>query len=79
MKRFFNKVCKVASNASSVNSNPTTNVSVIFPSQKKLRTKNDHVLKCLPLNIYFFKVNNSNSERCEICSKLTIRTSKGRH
>ena len=30
-----------------------------------------------PANIYLFKVNNSNTtKRCEICSKLTIKTSE---
>ena len=30
-----------------------------------------------PANIYLFKVNNKNTrKRCEICSKLTIKTSK---
>ena len=30
----------------------------------------------LPVNIYLFKVNNRNTrKRCEICSKLTIKTS----
>ena len=33
-----------------------------------------------PANIYLFKVNNRNtSERCEICSKQTIKTPKQRH
>ena len=33
-----------------------------------------------PANIYLFKVNNRNSrKRCEICSKLTIKTSEWRH
>ena len=31
-------------------------------------------------NIYLFKVNNRNTrKRCDICSKLTIKTSKRRH
>ena len=30
---------------------------------------------CFPANIYLFKVNNRNGrKRCEICSKLTIKT-----
>ena len=33
-----------------------------------------------PANIYLFKVNNKNTrERCEICSKLTIKTPVRRH
>ena len=33
----------------------------------------------LPANIYLFKVNNRNTrERCKICSKLIIKTSKQR-
>ena len=32
-----------------------------------------------PFNIYLFKVNNSNTrERCELCSKLTIKTPERR-
>ena len=27
-----------------------------------------------PANIYLFKVNNGNRKRCEICSRLTIKT-----
>ena len=31
-------------------------------------------------NIYLFKVNNRNTrKRCDICSKLTIKTSERRH
>ena len=34
----------------------------------------------LPVNIYLFKVNNRNiRKRCEICSKLTIKTTERRH
>ena len=33
-----------------------------------------------PANIYLFKVNNRNTgKRCEICSKLTIKTPERRH
>ena len=33
-----------------------------------------------PTNIYLFKVNDRNTrKRCEICSKLTIKTTKLRH
>ena len=33
-----------------------------------------------PANIYLFKVNNKNTrKRCEICSKLTIKTPERRH
>ena len=33
-----------------------------------------------PVNIYLFKVNNrSTRKRCEICSKLTIKTTERRH
>ena len=28
----------------------------------------------IPANVYLFKVNNSTRKRCEICSKLTIKT-----
>ena len=32
-----------------------------------------------PANIYLLKVNNRNTrKRCEICSKLTIKTTEGR-
>ena len=35
--------------------------------------------KC-PTNIYLFNVNNRNTtKRCEICSKLTIKTPERRH
>ena len=34
----------------------------------------------IPANIYLFKVNNRNiTKRCEICSKLTIKTPTRRH
>ena len=34
----------------------------------------------IPANIYLFKVNNRNTtKRCEICSKLTIKTPTWRH
>ena len=37
-------------------------------------------LKTFPAGIYLLKVNKRNSRiRCEICSKLTIKTSEGRH
>ena len=33
-----------------------------------------------PANIYLFKVNNKNTrKRCEICSKLTVKTPERRH
>ena len=33
-----------------------------------------------PVNIYLFKVNNRNTrKRCEICSKLTIKTPEQHH
>ena len=33
-----------------------------------------------PANIYLFKVNNRNTrKRCDICSKLTIKTPEQRH
>ena len=36
--------------------------------------------KSIPLGIYMFKVNNRNARtRCEICSKLTIRTLEQHH
>ena len=39
-----------------------------------------HLVTHFPANIYLFKVNNRNtSERCEICSKLAIKTSGRRH
>ena len=35
---------------------------------------------CQAANIYLFKVNNRNTrKRCEICSKLTIKTPEQRH
>ena len=34
---------------------------------------------CIPAGIYLLKVNNRNTRtRCEICSKLTIKTPEGR-
>ena len=37
--------------------------------------KDTYSLDHLPTNIYLFKVNNINTrKRCEICSKLTIKT-----
>ena len=36
--------------------------------------------KKITANIYLFKVNNKNTrKRCEICSKLTIKTPERRH
>ena len=36
--------------------------------------------KNIPTNIYLFKVNNRNiGKRCEICSRLTIKTPERRH
>ena len=36
-------------------------------------------LKCFPANIYSFKVKNKNTrKRCEICSKITIKTRERR-
>ena len=33
-----------------------------------------------PANVYLFKVNNKNTRKmCEICSKLTIKTTERRH
>ena len=35
---------------------------------------------CYSANIYLFKVNNRNTRKgCEVCSKLTIKTSEWRH
>ena len=37
-------------------------------------------VKQIPAPIYLFKVNNGSfRKRCEICSKLTIKTSEQRH
>ena len=37
-------------------------------------------LRSYPAGNYMFKVNNRNTRtRCEICSKLTIKTPEGRH
>ena len=39
-----------------------------------------HSRRSVPANIYLFKVNNRNTKiRCEICSKLTIKTSEQRY
>ena len=36
------------------------------------------VIMSYPAGIYMFKVNNKNTRsRCEICSKLTVKTPKG--
>ena len=44
----------------------TNLVTYLFPGLNK---------KPIPANIYLFKVNNKNTrKRCEICSKLTIKT-----
>ena len=37
------------------------------------------MLRDIPTNVYQFKVNNRNRKRCEICSKLTIKTPERRH
>ena len=40
-----------------------------------LKLKIAHRKRVYPANIYLFKVNNRNTrKRCEICSKLTIKT-----
>ena len=39
----------------------------------------DHFLSSFPVGIYLLKVNNKNTRtRCEICSKLTIKTPERR-
>ena len=46
-------------------------------STKNSRMKGEH---CVSANIYLFKVSNRNTrEKCEICSKLTIKSPKRRH
>ena len=36
--------------------------------------------RCVPSRLYLLKVNNKNTTaRCEICSKLTIKTTERRH
>ena len=36
--------------------------------------------KSFPADIYLFKANNGNTEaKCEVCSKLTIKTPERRH
>ena len=46
---------------------------------KELNTRLSNVLwRSLFLGIYPFKINNENITRCEICSKLTIKTLEGR-
>ena len=38
-----------------------------------------YLLSVIPANIYLFKVNNKNTrKRCQICSKLTIKTPERR-
>ena len=44
-------------------------LSMKFNSARKLI-----ILNTPPANIYLFKFNNRNRKRCEICSKLTIKT-----
>ena len=40
----------------------------------------EEVLETYPVGNYMFKVNNRNTRtRCEICSKLTIKTPERRH
>ena len=44
-----------------------------------IASANNVFLGALPVNIHLFKANNRNSrKRCEICSKLTIKTPKRR-
>ena len=53
-------------------SNVTVN-KIRFPL--RLFTQLFSSAESIPANIYFFKVNNRNTrERCDICSKLTIKT-----
>ena len=45
-----------------------------------LSLQNPHNLAAFPAGIYLLKVNNRNTRtRCEICSKLTIKTPERRH
>ena len=64
------------------------NLSLTFSKHKKLRLlklKHKKRYKCLvcsasPAVIYLLKVNNRNTGRkCEICSKITIKTTERRH
>ena len=46
----------------------------------KGEVKNVNILEQVPGGIYLLKVNNRNTRaRCEICSKLTIKTLERRH
>ena len=55
----------------------------VYPSYlflKYLKQRNTLDNKIYPTNIYLFKVSNKNTrKRCEICSKLTIKTPERRH
>ena len=57
------------------------NVSIISVIEKWWSNLTEYFEKILPAaNIYLLKVNNKNTrKRCEICSKLTIKTPERRH
>ena len=57
---------------------------MVWQTMKIIRTYNIltviYNFKPGPANIYLFKVNNrSTRKKCEICSKLTIKTPERRH
>ena len=72
--RFFVIKCfKILVHFSVQTATPLKQVSHLFPSNPPLKIE---TLQSVNLaNIYLLKVNNRNAiKRCEICSKLTIKT-----
>ena len=54
--------------------------AAFFTSLRNVAKDVMKVFRANPTNIYLFKVNNRNTrKRCEICSKLTIKTPERRH
>ena len=54
--------------------------AAFFTSLRNVAKDVMKVFHANPTNIYLFKVNNRNTrKRCEICSKLTIKTPERRH
>ena len=47
----------------------------LYPKKKTVNKKIVFLVSLFPVGIYLLKVNNRNTRtRCEICSKLTIKT-----
>ena len=53
---------------------------VTIVNKNEIDGKDNHKFVSYPASIYMLKVNNRNTRtRCEICSKLTIKTPERRH